>query len=444
MATTAHPAVSTAKRAGRRRDHGTRELGRFLSNPLRYIDAMRDDERDLIPYTLGNLQCHLVAKPEYLKLALHNEDWPPLSRGRLIGLQKWYTTGLILTYGEDHHRQRDELWKPLFEVPRITELAVERTAQRADGWQPGQAFEVYTELRTMCWTIDWEALTGELLSAESLRALEVGVNALGWLLGPFGTARWNWPLPQSRRARAASRMLDEQIGRLIANRRAAANGDARDDLLSRLVKQADADGVTTDAELTATFKMWFGADQLHALFTWTLYLLAQNPEIERRWHEELDDVLGGRAATVDDLSTLTYTRKVIKESMRVYPPIWGFFRQVTEDYRLGDDVIPKGHVMAMSQWFTHRDPRLWPDPLRFDPERWNEGVARPPEVSYFPFSAGPYECHGANLAMKEAMLILATIGQRWAFRLAGPEPKPAAAGATKPRRGLKLAPVSRT
>jgi cytochrome P450 len=129
--------------------------------------------------------------------------------------------------------------------------------------------------------------------------------------------------------------------------------------------------------------------------------------------------------------------------MRVYPPVWGFFRQMTEDFQLGDEVIPRGHLMGMSPWVTHRDPRYWPDPLRFDPERWSEGAERPPELSYFPFSAGPYECHGRGLAMKEALLILATLGQRWAYRPAGPEPKPSATWATEPKRGARMKPVPR-
>ncbi len=96
------------------RDKGAVELVRFLSNPLRYIDRLREDDRDVVPFKLGNLTVHLVKKPELLQLAMHNEDWPPISRGRLIGLSKWYTEGLFLTYGPEHHRQRDELWKPLF------------------------------------------------------------------------------------------------------------------------------------------------------------------------------------------------------------------------------------------------------------------------------------------------------------------------------------------
>ncbi len=420
----------------RSRDNGTRELVRFLSNPLRYLERVREDERDVVPFKLGNLTVHLVKKPELLQLAMHNEDWPPISRGRLMGLSKWYTEGLFLTYGPEHHRQRDELWKPLFADPLIPELAVSRTARLADSWTEGNPIELYTELRSLCWAIDWQALTGDDLDArpDLLEAFELGVEALAWLVLPFGPARWNWPIPQSRRTREARAKLDATIDGLLAERRAR----PRADLLSRIAEGAD------DGLAQATVKMWFGADQLHALFTWTLHLLGQEPEVEARWHAELDEVLGDRAATPQDISQLPYTVKVIKESMRVFPPVWGFFRQMTADYRLGDVLIPNGHLMAMSPWVTHRDPRVWPDPLRFDPERWAEGAARPPELSYFPFSAGPYECHGRGLAMKEAVLMLATIGQRWALRPAGKsEPQPTATWATEPKRGLRMKPVRR-
>jgi cytochrome P450 len=420
----------------RSRDNGTVELVRFLSNPLRYLDGLREDERDVVPFKLGNLTVHLVKRPELLQLAMHNEDWPPISRGRLMGLAKWYAEGLFLTYGPEHHRQRDELWKPLFADPAIPEVAVRRTAARADAWTEGNPIELYSELRALCWAIDWEALTGEDLDArpDLLEALGLGVEALAWLILPFGPARWNWPIPQSRRTRAARAKLDATIDTMLAERRAR----PRDDLLSRIAERAD------DGLARATFKMWFGADQLHALFTWTLHLLGREPAVEARWHAELDEVLGERPATAEDVSRLPYTVKVIKESMRLIPPVWGFFRQMTDDYRLGDELIPEGHLMAMSPWVTHRDARVWPEPLRFDPERWAADAERPPQLSYFPFSAGPYECHGRGLAMKEAVLMLATIGQCWAFRPMGKsEPRPMATWATEPRRGLRMKPVRR-
>jgi cytochrome P450 len=256
-----------------------------------------------------------------------------------------------------------------------------------------------------------------------------------WLLGPFGSARWNAPLPASARTRAARERLDGAIDAMIAERRAR----PREDVLSRFVERESDDGL-----VRASFKQWLGADLLHVVFTWTLHLLATHPDVEARWHAELDEVLGGRPATADDLGALVYTRRVVKEALRLYPPIPGFFRQVTADYAVDGTTIPAQHVIVMSQWVTHRDAALWPDPLGFDPERWADGAPRPPEISYFPFSAGPYECHARGLATMEAILILATLGQRWAFRpVDDREPRPVATGTLAPKGGLRMAPVRR-
>ncbi|MGZ6670868.1 MAG: cytochrome P450 [Solirubrobacteraceae bacterium] len=412
-------------------------LARFGANPLTYLDGLREDERDVVPFSLGKVHCHLIKNPEHLKLVLESEDWPPLSRGRLMALDKWYGGGLILTEGAEHHRQRDELWKPVLDDPASPAIGVARAARRARSWQEGEPVELFSELRSLCWSIDWEALTGEDLeeAPELLKAQETGTAAMQWLLGPFGTARWGSPAPTSVRTRAARSRLDGAIDAMIAERRAR----PRDDVLSRWVEREDDDQV-----IQATFKQWLGADQLHALFTWTLHLLAHDADVEARWHAELDEVLGDRPATADDVSALTFTRRVVKESLRLYPPIWGFFRQVTGDYRLDGASIPEGHVIAMSQWVTHRDPDLWAQAERFDPERWADGVPRPPAVSYFPFSAGPYECHAGRLAMTEAVLVLATLGQHWAFRPADPrEPRPTATGTIVPKGGMRMTPTAR-
>jgi len=327
-------------------------LARFGANPLTYLDGLREDEREIVPFSLGNVHCHLLKSPEHLRLVLESEDWPPLSRGRLMALDKWYGGGLILTEGAEHHRQRDELWKPVLADPSSAAIGVARAARRARSWREGEPVELFSELRSLCWSIDWEALTGEDLdeAPELLKAQEAGTAAMQWLLGPYGTARWGGPMPSSVRTRAARARLDAAIDAMTAERRAR----PRDDVLSRWVEREDDDQV-----VQATFKQWLGAGQLHALFTWTLHLLARDAEVEARWHAELDEVLGERAATTDDVQALTFTRKVVKESLRLYPPIWGFFRQVTGDYRLDGQSIPDGHVIAMSQWVTHRDPGLW-------------------------------------------------------------------------------------
>jgi cytochrome P450 len=414
------------------------DLARFGADPLKFLDRVRADGREIVPFTLGNLHCHLLTKPEHVKQVLESEDWPPLSRGRMMSLDRWYGGGLILTEGAEHHRQRDELWKPVLADPAAAaDTAVARAARRADSWGGGEPIELFTELRSLCWAIEWESLTGEDLDAapELLKAQEAGIAAMEWLLGPFGHARWSWPTPASSRTRAARDRLDAAIDAMIAERRAR----PREDVLSQIAAREADDGL-----VRATFKQWLGADLLHVLFTWTLHLLAGHPDVEARWHAELDEVLGDRPATAADLATLTYTRRVIKESLRLYPPIPGFFRQVTADYAVDGSTIPADHVIVMAQWVTHRDPELWPDPMRFDPDRWGDGAPQPPEISYFPFSAGPYECHARGLSMTEAVLVLATLGQRYSFRpVDGGDPKPVATGTIAPKGGLRMTPVAR-
>jgi cytochrome P450 len=416
-------------------DNGVFELVRFFAGPLGYLDGLREDERDVIPFSLGNLPVHLVTKPELIVQALENEDWPPLARGRFANTRRWLTDALLLISGPEHHRQRDELWMPLLEDSPIPAIAVERTRSKADAWVEGLPFDVYTELRRHIWEIDWQAWTGTDLesSPDLVHALELGVAAMGWLPLPLSGRRWDW----SRSTRDAKAKLDDVIAMMIAERRA----DPRADMLTKAVKIADAEGsITTEEQVRGTFKGWFNADLQYTLLTWTLWLLARNLDAETRFHIELDDVLGDRPATEADVPKLPYTTKLIHEALRLRPPSWGFFRETTADYRLGDTVIPRGHMLALSPWFTHRDPRHWEDPERFDPERWE---TKPEAGAFFPFSAGPYQCHPRGLVMRESVLMLATLGQRWAYRPAQEEPKPQAGWTLAPKGGARMKPVPR-
>jgi cytochrome P450 len=402
---------AVAAPAGARR-RGAVQLARFGADPLAYLDGARSLEGDVLSTRLGSQTVHLVRRPELIHAALVDEDWPPLSRGRLMALDKWYSGGLILTEGAEHHRQRDTLWKPLLEDPRTLEVARERT-ERWAGEIEGTIVELFSASRAHVWGIDWAALTGEELTPALLRAQEAGVAALVWLLGPFGPRRWS--TPAGARTRAARRRLDAAIDVAIAARRAQPAGD----LLSRLVALEP-----DDQTVQATVKQWLGADQLMGVFTWGLHLLARHPEIEARWHASLDAGDTG------------YTVRVIKETLRLFPPVWSFFRELTADYRLGDHVIPEGGLLVLSPYFTHRDETVWEEPLRFDPDRWD---VRPAPGAYFPFSAGPYECHARDLAMREAVLILTTLGRRLRFKpMREDPPRPLATGAIVPKGGLRM------
>jgi cytochrome P450 len=151
---------------------------------------------------------------------------------------------------------------------------------------------------------------------------------------------------------------------------------------------------------------------------WTWYLLAQHPNVESRLHEEIDRVLGDRPPALDDLGTLVYTRMVIAESMRLYPPAYAIGRRALEPYPVAGLTIPRGALVIVSPLVTHRDARWFPDPERFDPERWTpEAVAKRPKFSYFPFGGGTRLCIGDQFAWTEAILVLATLARRWRAEL---------------------------
>jgi cytochrome P450 len=151
---------------------------------------------------------------------------------------------------------------------------------------------------------------------------------------------------------------------------------------------------------------------------WAWYLLSQNPEAEARLHAELDFVLGDRGPRVEDLPRLAYTEMVLAESMRLFPPAWIIGRRAMEPYSVGGFEVRTGSIVVASQWVTHRDPRYFPDPERFDPERWRpEAKEARPRFSYFPFGGGPRVCIGEGFAWMEGILVLAAIGSRWRLRL---------------------------
>ena len=179
--------------------------------------------------------------------------------------------------------------------------------------------------------------------------------------------------------------------------------------------------------------------------TWTWYLLSQNPDAERTLHEELDRVLAGRLPTCDDLPRLRYAEMVIAESLRLYPPAWAMGRLSLNEFQLGDYRLPAGTTVLASQYILHRDPRFFPDPLCFRPERHTaESKASRAKGAYFPFGMGPRQCIGEAFAWMEGVLVLATLAQRWKLRhdpshTVTPEPL----FTLRPRGGIPMTVLSR-
>jgi cytochrome P450 len=152
--------------------------------------------------------------------------------------------------------------------------------------------------------------------------------------------------------------------------------------------------------------------------TYAIYSISKHPEIEARWRDELLRVLGGRVPSADDVPLLELTSRIIKETMRLYPPVWAIGRETLRDTEFRGCRIPRGAQLTACQWIVHRDPRWFPDPEAFDPDRWSEARSKQlHRFAYFPFGGGPRVCIGNHFALMEAALLLALFGQRFHFEL---------------------------
>jgi cytochrome P450 len=238
---------------------------------------------------------------------------------------------------------------------------------------------------------------------------------------PFGLpfAKLIAMLPHARDVERAKDYLDRIIYQRIKEHRKSA--EERGDLLSLLMLMENEDGEQmTDIQIRDEVLTLFlaGHESVANALTWTWYLVSQHPQVEANLHEEIDAVLGGNAPTFDSVPQLCYTEMVFTEAMRLFPPSWALARFVTKDYHVGGYTIPTDSVVIMSQYVVQRDPRYFPDPGVFDPERWRpEAKAARPRYSYFPFGGGPRRCIGESFSLMQGILLIATLAQRWRMQL---------------------------
>jgi cytochrome P450 len=238
----------------------------------------------------------------------------------------------------------------------------------------------------------------------------------------------------------ARKRIDAVVHRMIdAHRNRASDGRSLLDLmLAAALDDAPASEKSLRDQVITIFLA--GYETVANALSWTWYLLSQNPDAEHRMHEEIDHELQGRLPTYDDIPRLRYTEMVLAESMRLYPPAWAMGRQALSDFQLGDYFLPAKTTLLISQFVTHRDPRFFPDPLRFDPERFTpEAKARRTKFSYFPFGAGFRQCIGESFAWMEGVLVLATLAQKWKMTLVpGHTVEPEPLITLRPKYGMRM------
>jgi cytochrome P450 len=343
--------------------------------------------------------------------------------------------GLITSDGETHRRGR-RIAAPAFHRRRIEGYAgqiVSLAAEMREQWKPSVEFDISVEMMRLALQVVARTLFDTEVTPE-IHEINDQVNIIMDLYHflvtlPRAELLLNSPLPKMRRFRAARKRLDEVVDGMIRSRLAevgARSGSSvHGDLLSMLVTakddEAGGDGHRlTSEELRDQVLTLFlaGFETVANALSWTWLLLGQNPDAERRLHAEIDAVVGGRLPTLEDMARLEYTGMVLSESMRLYPPAWAMGREVLEDVSIGPYRLRKGTMVFFSQYIVQRDPKWFPEPERFVPERFTPAAkAGRPRFAYFPFGGGGRQCIGESFAWMEATLALVTLVQRWRVEL---------------------------
>jgi cytochrome P450 len=402
-----------------------------VGNPILLFEHLAATYGRMAHYRLGPSHIVLVNEPDFIREILVVQPHNFIKERTQKRMKILLGEGLITSDGEVHKRQR-RIAAPAFHRQRIQaygKLMVERAAALRDTWKTGQEIDASDQMMRLSLQVVARTLFAQEVTPD-IAGISHEVNAIMKLYNflialPRAEDYLHLPIPGLMRFRRARRRLDLIVHRMIAAHRAS--GVDSGDLLSMLIRsrddEQDPSGVPTgmtDEQLRDEVLTIFlaGYETVANALSWTWMLLAQNPQAEAKLHAELDQVLGGRLPTLEDLPRLCYTEMVLAESMRLYPPAWAMGRQATTDVHIGPYFLPAGTYFLFSQYLIQRDPRHFPEPLRFDPERFTpERKAGRSRFVYFPFGAGSRQCIGEAFAWMESTLVLATLAQRWRLRL---------------------------
>jgi len=424
---------------------------RLRRAPLAYCEELARDYGDLVYIRWANMRTYMVWHPDHLRHVLQENNANYVKGPMVQRTKSLIGEGLFSSEGELWRRQR-RLMQPVFYKNALHDLG--RTmAETIDAYLAGmqrnvageRRLDLSEEMTALTLSVVGQALFGLDLTGDAAtvgRAFMTSLEFVNRRVTSVAPIPVFVPTPASRRYRAALAELDRVVYRIMDARRA--EGCTRNDLLSRLLAARDeetgegmSDHQMRDEVMTFVLA---GHETTANALTWAWYLLCRHPHVERRLRDEVDGVLGRQLPGPDDLDRLPYARMVIEETMRLYPPLWGFPRQAVGDDVLGGYSIGRGAMLSLFPYLTHRDPRFWPDPMTFDPERFlPERCAERPRYAYLPFSGGPRLCIGREFALIEAQLALAMMVQRFRMRLADSRPVRAQARITlRPLGGLPV------
>jgi cytochrome P450 len=410
---------------------------KFRRDPLKFFTETHRAFGDVARFSFGPQQIFLVSHPEWIEDVLVTSAKKFHKGVALQRAKRLLGEGLLTAEGQAHLRQRRTI-QPLFhrqQVQRFADAMVKHALRWRETVTNGATLHVTDQMGALTLAIVGETLFSSNVQSDTdevRAALSDAVQSFGAAFLPGIEYFEKLPLPVFARVRKARERLDRVILKVINERRT--EGREQSDLVSMLLAARDpenpnAAGMSDQQIRDEAMTIFLAGHETTAnAMAWTWYLLGLHSGAEAKLHEEIDRVLAGRVPTVEDVPKLEYTRAIVAESMRLYPPAWTMGRKAMEPHVIDGYMIPTGALVIVSQWIAHRDPRWWPSAERFEPERWLPGVRFPasgsrPKYAYFPFGGGSRICIGESFAWTEAILLLATIAQQWRF-VAGKPPIP--------------------
>jgi cytochrome P450 len=403
---------------------GARTLYRFARDQLALLRDLADEHGDVVRLHLLGHEWYLINHPDDIEAIMIKHSRIMLRDAFAEVLERVLGRGLLTSDG-DLWKQQRKLMSQAFTPRRIgvyAEAMVRVTGAGLEPWRDGEVINLHQEMSRLTMEVVAEVLFGASVGPAEVHLVREAMETINEFLASSPEAMLKapeWlPTPRNKRVKEATGQIDSLIYGIIARRRA---GEQRDDLLGTLLAAQDEEGANmSDKQLRDEAVTLFlaGHETTALLLAHSLYLLSKHPVVARRLVAEIDEVLGGRRPTAADVKALPYTERVLKEVMRLYPPAWTTGREAAESLEIRGYLIPKGAQILMSPWVVHRDPRWFPNPEGFDPDRWEgERAQKLPRFAYFPFGGGPRICIGNHFAMTEATLMLAMILQRFRLEL---------------------------
>ncbi len=419
------PAI-TARPPGPKNPPIVGNLRTFRANPLAFLTNAARQYGDLVYFKVVQQHLYVLSHPDSVREILVTNQGNFVKSRALQRAKVLLGEGLLTSEGQHHLRQR-RLVQPAFHRERLAGYASamsECAVGARERWQTGASMDVSAEMAQLTLSIVAKTLFSADVESEASEigsAMTTVVEMFRLLLLPFSEYLEKLPLPHVRRFEKARARLDATIYGLIRERRKS--GVDTGDLLSMLLLAQDEEkhsgGMTDEQVRDEALTLFLAGHETGAnALTWTWYLLSQHPEVERRLHQEIDAVLGDRPPELADVPQLRYAEMILAEALRLYPPAWAIGRKALEPFTIGGFEIPANSICIVSPYVVQRDARWFPEPEKFDPERWapDAGESRP-KFSYFPFGGGARVCIGERFAWMEGVIVMAAIAQKWRFRL---------------------------